>query len=257
MKKKFGFALGGGGTRGFAHLGVVKALKEKGIEADVYAGTSAGSIVASLLASGKDPDESMELLKDLKLTEAATFKIPKNGFASLDKLYKRLDEILEGKTFAELKHTLYVCVANLNTGKVEYINSGNVAKAVQASSSIPIMFTPVEIDGQLYVDGGLLDNVPVKPLRNQCKKIVAVDIMPLAELRKIDGMSELMIRIFQMGISMQQENATGCDMLIKMENLSDYWLLDAQKNQEIFEIGYNYAKKLNVSKLNKKWKIFG
>ena len=87
--KKIGFALGGGGTRGFAHLGVVKALKEKGIEADVYSGTSAGSIVASLLAFGKEPDEVMDLLKDLKLTEAATLKIPKNGFASLDKLDKR------------------------------------------------------------------------------------------------------------------------------------------------------------------------
>lgn len=109
MKKKLGFAFGGGGVRGFAHLGVVKALKEKEIAADIFSGTSAGSIVASLLAAGKDPDEIMDLLSYLKVTEAASFKLPKNGFASLDKLGKKLDEILEGRSFSDLEFPLYVC----------------------------------------------------------------------------------------------------------------------------------------------------
>lgn len=154
-----------GGSRGFAHLGAIKALEERGIKPNVFSGTSAGSIVAALLAAQKKtPDEIMEIMKDKKISDASKITLPVHGFATLDKFGMELDEILRGKDFADLKHELYICASNLNTGKAEYINSGNGAKAVQASSSIPILFSPVEINGQLYVDGGLLDNVPGQPL---------------------------------------------------------------------------------------------
>lgn len=146
--------------------------------------------------------------------------------------------------------------SNLNTGKVEYINSGNVAKAVQASSSIPVLFAPVEINGNLYVDGGLMDNVPIKPLLNKCKKIVAVDVASISSIEKVEGLNELMLRIFQMSTSMQEDIGKNCDLLINLDSLSDYWLLDADKKREIFDIGYNYAKSLNVSRLKKKWRFF-
>lgn len=146
--------------------------------------------------------------------------------------------------------------SNLNTGKVEYINSGNVAKAVQASSSIPVLFAPVEINGNLYVDGGLMDNVPIKPLLNKCKKIVAVDVASISSIEKVEGLNELMLRIFQMSTSMQEDIGKNCDLLINLDSLSDYWLLDADKKREIFDIGYNYVKSLNVSRLKKKWRFF-
>ena len=101
-----------------------------------------------------------------------------------------------------------------------------------------------------------MDNVPVKPLIGECKKIVAVDIVSLPEMQEIEGMSDIVFRTFQMSTSMQQDVAKKCDLLVKLESLSDYWLLDTDKNKEIFEIGYNYTKKLDVSKLVKKWKIF-
>ena len=247
--KKIGLALGGGGSRGFAHLGAIKALKEKGIKPNVFSGTSAGSIVAALLAAQKTPDEIMEIIKDIKISDASKITLPAHGFATLDKFGMELDEILEGKDFADLKHELYICASNLNTGKAEYINSGNVAKAVQASSSIPILFSPVEINGQLYVDGGLLDNVPVQPLIDPCDQIIAIDISPVKELDKVDGLSEIIIRIFQMSVGMQLDKKEDCDILIRLKELSDYNILDTTQNQKIYEIGYHYVKNMKIANI--------
>lgn len=245
--KKIGLALGGGGSRGFAHLGAIKALEEKGIKPNVFSGTSAGSIVAALLAIEKTPDEIMDIMKDIKILDASQITLPVDGFASLHKLGTKLDEILDGKDFSDLKHKLYICASNLNTGKVEYICNGNVAKAIQASSSIPIIFTPVEINDQLYVDGGLLDNVPIMPLIEECEHIIAIDIMPVKTVEKVDGISEIIVRMFQMGVAMQSDEKEHCDVLIKLEELSEFNILDTNHNQEIFDIGYNYVKNMDIS----------
>jgi NTE family protein len=247
--KKVGVALGGGGTRGFAHLGVLKALREKGIEPNIFSGTSAGAIVAALLAAQKSPETIMEIMEEINITDAAKINLDSKGLASLENLKNLMDKILDRKNFSDLAFPLYLCVSNLNTGKVEYLNRGNVAKAVQASASIPILFSPVEINGQLYVDGGLLDNVPVKPLINQCERIIAVDIMPVQEMKTIDGLSDMIIQILQMNVSMQKEIKKDCDLLINVEGLSEYTILDTNQNKKIFEIGYSYAKNLEIPNL--------
>ena len=94
--KKRGIALGGGGMRGFAHLGVMKALAEKEIEFDAYSGTSAGAIVAALMAAEKSPDEIMDIMKDFSITDVAKILLPVLGQASLDNLREKVDRILEG-----------------------------------------------------------------------------------------------------------------------------------------------------------------
>ena len=244
--KKFGLALGGGGTRGFAHIGAIKALKEKGIEPEIFAGTSAGAIVAGLLAANKTPDEIMAFLKDVRLNDAAKITLPGAGFASLDNLGKKLDAILDHKDFADLPYPLYVCVSNLNTGRVEYINSGNVALAIQASASIPILFTPVTINGFQYVDGGVLDNVPVSPLVAKCQRLIAIDINPIKENKNVDGLTEVITQILQMSVGMQQDKEQYCDLLIRLDELSDYNILDTSNNEKIHDIGYEYVRKLDV-----------
>ncbi len=243
---KIGLALGGGGTRGFAHIGAIKALEEKGIRPEIFAGTSAGAIVAGLLAASKTSDEIMDFLKDVKLMEAARITLPVSGFASLDNLGKKLDEILEHKTFEDLDFPLYVCVSNLNTGRVEYISSGNVAQAIQASASIPILFTPVTIDGHQYVDGGVIDNVPVTPLVGKCHKLIAIDINPVKEIDKVDGFSEVITQILQMTSGMQPDKEMYCDLLIRIEELSDYNILDTSNNEEIYRIGYERVREIEI-----------
>ena len=245
--KKIGIALGGGGTRGYAHLGVLKALEEEGIKPNVFAGTSAGAIVGSLLAAGKTPDETFEIMRKNKLTDFAKIKLPINGFMSLENMGKKLGEMLPGENFSDLKYPFYVAATNIYTGEIEYISEGNVVKAIQASSSIPIIFSPVEIDGQLYVDGGLLDNVPIKPLIDKCDKISAVEIMPLEKVTEVKKMSDVAERIFHISVkSLNEEKLKDCDLCVKVGGLEGYNILDSSHADEVYKIGYEQAKKMDL-----------
>ncbi len=245
--KKIGIALGGGGTRGFAHLGVLKFLEEEGIVPNIFAGTSAGAIVGALLASGKSADEVFDIMKKNKLTDFAKIKLPINGFMSLDSMGKKLQEMLPGENFSDLKYPFYAAATNIYTGKIEYISEGNVAEAVKASSSIPIIFSPVQINGQLYVDGGLIDNVPIEPLEDKCDKIIAVEIMPLEEVTEVNKMTDIAERIFHISVkSLNEEKLKKCDLCIKVGGLEGYNILDSSHADEVYEIGYEYAKKLDL-----------
>lgn len=249
MTKKIGLALGGGGTRGFAHVGVLQALEEANITIDVVAGTSAGSIVGSLLASGYKASEILKIMKETKFIDLIKVALPIDGFLSLSHLKKELDEYVP-KTFDQLELPFYVTVTNLLSGDVEYLSEGNVAKAVQASSSIPVLFSPVTIDKSTYVDGGLRNNVPITPLIGLVDYIIGVDIMPVEKIKQIKGMQEVATRTFQLGIqSYTPQEKEACTLLIEFEDLTKYHILDAAKADEIYKIGYNAAKKIDFSSL--------
>ncbi len=247
-KHKVGIALGGGGSRGFAHLGVLKALEEHGIVPDAIAGSSAGAIVGALLASGMTADQILESMKENTLTDFAKLGLPRSGFMTLDYLREELNSLLSQASFADLQHRLFVPVSNLLSGEVEYLCEGSVAEAVQASASIPVVFTPVEIDGQVYVDGGLLDNVPVTPLLGCCEKVVAVDIMPLERLESVEGMREVAIRTFQIAVgSARREQLKASTLLIELDQMAGYHILDTSKTDEMYEIGYKHVQGMDLS----------
>lgn len=139
MSKKIGLALGGGGTRGYAHVGVLQALEEANVKVDVISGTSAGSIVGSLLASGFKASEILSIMKETKFIDIIKVALPVDGFLSLAHLKRELAEYVP-ETFDQLEIPFFVTVTNLLSGDVEYLSEGNVTSAVQASSSIPILF---------------------------------------------------------------------------------------------------------------------
>ncbi len=252
MKYKAGIALGGGGSRGFAHLGVLKALEEENIKIDVISGTSAGSIVGTLLADGKTSDEIFDIIKEIDFGDFMHLKVPKNGFISLDDLREKMAAALSVHEFSKLKKPCYVTVANLLTGEVQYLQEGNIPFAVQASSSIPVVFTPVTMHDQVYVDGGLIDNVPVRPLVGQCEKIIAVDVMPVHQLDAIDGILDIALRTFHMGGgSLTEEMKKECTLHIQLDELVKYHVFEIKKKKEIYDIGYEFAKKLDLSDLTK------
>lgn len=247
MSKKIGLALGGGGTRGFAHVGVLQALEEANVKIDVVSGTSAGSIVGSLLASGFKASEILSIMKETKYIDIIKVALPVDGFLSLAHLKRQLGEFVP-ESFDQLKIPFFVTVTNLLSGDVEYLSEGNVASAVQASSSIPILFSPVTINKSTYVDGGLRNNVPIAPLIDLVDYIIGVDIMPVEKIKKIKGMQEVATRTFQLGIhSYSQEEKAACTLLIEFEELTKYHILDSGKADEIYKIGYNAAKKIDFS----------
>ena len=247
MAPKIGIALSGGGVKGFAHLGVLKALEEKGIEADILAGISAGAIVGSFIAAGKKPAEVMELIDESDFFDFAKLSIPDRGIFTLDNMTEKLEKSLGISTFEELKIPFYVGAANIEKARMEYFSSGPLIKIIQASASIPVLFSPVEINGDLYVDGGLFENLPVNPLINQCDKLIAVNVMPVNLEEKIDSITDIAVRTFQLKTAANtvklKEKA---DIYIEPIGVEKYNILNTKYSQELYELGYNYCKNLDI-----------
>lgn len=250
-KKKIydlGIALGGGGARGFAHLGVLQALKEKGIEPDIISGVSAGAIVGAYIAAGKQPREVLEIMKQYNFSGMAKLTRLKNGLLSLSKMKSNLDSHIKVKKIQDLDLPFIITVSNMLAGKVEYISKGPLSKLVQASASIPILFKPVEYKGSLYNDGGIFDNLPVKPLKEKCKKIIAVSISPIQKIDDLKNLKETATRMFQLAVNLPvDEIGNNCDLCIEPPKLSDYDVMDKKNADKIFDIGYQYVKDLEIN----------
>lgn len=246
-KYNYGIALGGGGVRGFAHLGVLQALEEKGIKPDIIAGTSAGAIAGAYIASGKSPREVFDLIKNHKLIDFVQVRLPKTGLLNLDRLRKSLVDHIKADDLKDLPIPFYVAVSDITDGHVEYFNEGPLVKIVQASASIPVLFAPVEIDGKLYSDGGLFDNVPVEPLLGKCKKIIAVNISPIHKTDKMKNLIQIAARTFHLSVNSTIKGLEDkCDLIIEPPELNEFEILDASKADEIYRVGYEHCKKLDI-----------
>jgi NTE family protein len=241
---KIGISLSGGGARGFAHIGVLKALEENGIFPDVIAGTSAGAIIGALYAAGKTPDEMLDFVRESSILKIFRVTLPNKGLTSLDYLRERLEEVLPVDDFASLQKELYVAVTNLKSGELEIIHHGLLHETIMASSAIPLVFKPVEIDGNLYVDGGVLDNMPVRPLLRHTDAIIGVNVMPNAEVgdKTIGSMVGIATRVFEMAIwANTRPNLRRCDVVIEPEKVRNYNIFNFNRQQEFYDIGYEAA----------------
>lgn len=234
-----GISLSGGGVRGIAHLGVLKALNEKGIHPEIIAGVSAGAIAGAFYADGYKPDEIFEIFNHTSIFKFAKFTVPKQGFISMEKVIKILEEHIKAKSFSDLKIPLYIAASNLNKGVVEYFNEGTIVDKVVASASIPVLFKPHKINDKTYVDGGLFDNLPVEPIRDKCKILIGSNVTPLSEENDLDSFISIAERSFHLAIGKSvNDNKNKCDYVIEPKDLADYSLLKLEKAKEIYDIGY-------------------
>ena len=248
MTPKIGIALSGGGVKGFAHLGVLKALEEKGIEADVLAGVSAGAIVGSFIAAGKKPSEVMKLINESDFFDFAKLSLPNRGIFTLDNMTENLKKSLGIKSFEELKIPFYVGAANIERARMEYFDKGDLIKIIQASASIPVLFSPVEINGELYVDGGLFENLPVNPLLDKCDILIAVNVMPVNLNGKLDSITDIAVRTFQLKTIVNAEELKAkADIFIEPPGIEKYNILNTKYSQELYDLGYNYCKNLDIT----------
>ncbi len=242
-----GFVLSGGGARGFAHLGVAKALYEKGIYPDIISGVSSGAIAGIFLADGWDPDDIFNYFKDTRIFKISRLGISQDGLLSLDKMRRELDNALKSKDISALKKPFVVAVSNLNTGKVEYFTKGNSSELVMASAAIPVLFSPVRIGDSLYVDGGLFDNLPVQPLLQKCKKIIGVNVNPIHFKSKINGLVQVASRAFHLGVdNTTRKSRHQCNIFIEPDKLDQYDILDFREADDMFRIGYEYVSALDI-----------
>jgi len=176
-RKKVGLALGGGVAKGLAHIGVIRALIELGVPIDCVAGTSSGSIVGALAAAAVPPDRMEAIAKTTRWRDLVKPVVPRLGLLDGTRLEQLLTRIVGDRRIEDLALP-FACVAtDIVTGEEVVLRSGPLAPAVRASCSMPGFFTPVEIDGRLLVDGGVVDNVPVQPARSLgADFVIAVDL---------------------------------------------------------------------------------
>ena len=243
--KKIGIVLSGGGVRGIAHLGVLKALNEREIFPKIISGVSAGAIVGAFYADGYRPDEIFEIFNKTNIFHFTKITIPQKGFLSLEKVSRVLDEHIRAKTFNDLKIPLYVAASNLNDGQIEYFNTGSIVEKIIASASIPVLFKPTIIKNKTYVDGGVFDNLPVAPIIEKSDFIIASHVNPLTKEENLDSMFDIAERTFHLAVgSSVQDNRKHCNLFIEPDNLKGYGILKLEKAEEVYNIGYRYTLQL-------------
>ncbi|MFW5725387.1 MAG: patatin-like phospholipase family protein [Bacteroidota bacterium] len=241
---KYGLVLSGGGTRGLAHLGVLKALEEENIKPEIISGVSAGSVVGALYADGMAPEEILEALASQKILKFIDFTIPRTGFVKMTGFERFLNKLLKAKRIEDLKTRLLVFTVNINSAEYVCFEEGPLIQIIKASSSIPILFPPVEIEKQFHCDGGLFNNFPVESLENRCERVIGVNVNPLVKKEKIGSLRKLAERTFQLNIrSHTIERKYKCNLFIEPEGLDRYSLLDLGSARETFELGYQATKK--------------
>ncbi len=241
---KIGIVLSGGAVRCIAHLGVIKALQANGVYPVMISGVSAGAIAGAFYAEEIEPDEILDFFLHRKLMSFISLRFNK-GLAGMKKLREELEDLLKSKDFGDLKKKLFVSTTNLNTAKTETFYQGSLIDKIVASSSIPIVFEPVEIDGQLHVDGGLMNNMPIEPLIGKCDKIIGVNVNPIGYKKEFRNLLSIGERAFHLGIMANYISKTNrFDVFIQPDKLKDYGLFDLNQGKDIYNIGYEYTMKL-------------
>jgi len=234
-----GLVLSGGGARGFAHLGVIQALNDTGIFPDVISGTSAGAIIGVLYADGHTPEEILNLMNVGSRLDFMRPALPREGLLQINGIIKILKTSLHSKQFKELKIPLFVAATDLNNGKAVYFSEGDLFDPVVASASIPVLFQPVKIDDISYVDGGVLDNLPLRPIENRCRILIGSFVNPIGYMEKISGLINIAERTFMLSMSKEiSEKAKKFDLFIAPQELRNFKILDPEKAHELFDIGY-------------------
>lgn len=216
-RPRIALALGGGAARGFAHIGVIKALEANGITPDILVGTSAGSVVAALYAGGGSGFELQRLALGMEDSSISDWILPDRGVIRGEALQNYVNIVLGNRPMEKLRRTLGVVATDLQSGEMVVFRSGNVGMAVRASSSVPGIFQPVRIGNREYVDGGLVSPVPVKAARDMGADIVfAVDISSTPGREKVSGIIDVLLQTFTiMGAKLAQWELARADVVIR------------------------------------------
>lgn len=236
-----GLALGGGGARGFAHVGVLKAFAEARMRPDIISGVSAGSIAGVLWSAGLEPEEILEcFLHQSKFNDYTDITIPKRALFRLSKFEKLLDSWLPVKRLEELQVPTIVCATDFENGKSIGWSKGEIVPRVLASCSIPIIFPPVNINGVNYVDGGVLRNLPAWAIRRYCRTLYGSNCSPLnRQYRYKDSIVDIALRSYQlMAKSNTLQDINLCDYLIQPTGISMFGTFDLGIFRAAMESGY-------------------
>jgi NTE family protein len=214
---KIGLALGGGAARGFAHVGVIKALENQGIIPDIVVGTSAGSVVGALYAAGNNGFELQKLAHRLDESKISDWSMPDRGVLKGEALQQFVNDAVGQRPLEGLKKPFAAVATDLQSGESIVFRTGNTGMAVRASSTVPGIFQPVTINGHEYVDGGLTSLIPVRAARQMGSDVViAVDISSRPADKPVRGTLEVLLQtVTIMGQSLSRYELREADIVIR------------------------------------------
>ncbi len=241
---RIGIALSGGGARGVAHIGVLKALREHGIEPQVVSGTSSGAIVGALYAFGADISALEAFARVGSGIKLLRIGNPLRGLIKLTLLREKLEAVLPVDDFNCLQRPLAVTATDLQRGELRIFREGPLVAAVQASCAVPLLFHPVVIDGTQYIDGGLYMNLPAAPIREECDILIGSNVMPLVnnEVAPINTLWGISNRVFDLSVHHNSASSRElCDFLFEPEELMNYHVYNFARSERLVEVGYRSA----------------
>ncbi|MHB1058524.1 MAG: patatin-like phospholipase family protein [Rhodanobacter sp.] len=214
---KIGLALGGGAAKGFAHIGVIKMLEASGIHPDMVAGTSAGSVVGALYASGMDAFALQQTAFGLDEAKIRDVRLFSGGLVQGQALQDYINQLVHKQPIEQLKMPFVAVATELETGKRTVFGRGNTGRAVRASCSIPGVFEPVEIHGRHYVDGGVVSPIPVDAARQLgADFVIAVDISAAPDGSNPQGMMGIVGQSIDiMGRQLAAQESARADVVIR------------------------------------------
>ena len=238
---KTGLVLSGGGFRGIAHIGVIKALEENNIYPSYIAGTSAGAIVGALYANGCCWEDMLAFFKKLEIFSFNKYAINKPGFINTEKFYKSFKTYLPFDDFKTLDKILYITATDLLNGTLKVFSEGELIMPLLASAAFPGVFTPVKIGNSYYIDGGTLNNFPVDIIAKHCNQIIGVYVNHFENVENSNLKNSYDILDRALKIKNAQESSLkfkACDLLIAPKGLDNYNTFYFRNTSEIFNLGY-------------------
>lgn len=243
-EKTIGLVLSGGGLKGMAHIGIIKALNERDIYPDIISGVSAGAIVGALYANGTSPLNMLDFFKETPLFKYNFFTINTPGLFDTEKYYLFFSKYFGKDSFDILEKELFITATDLQSGVPKVFSSGELIWPLLASAALPPVFNPVTIDGRLYADGGIMNNYPLEPLTNKVDYIIGCYTSGMKEMAKtvLKNPLQLANRVNRLMLhANSREKLCATDILFRPKDLEYIKVLDEKGIDKAYMIGYDHA----------------
>ena len=247
QSKSIGLVLSGGGVRGMAHIGLIQAMNEFGITANVVSGSSVGALVGALYANGNTVEDMLGFFKETPLFKYNFLTLVKSGFIDTDRYVAIFKGYFPEDSFDALERELHVVATNLQKAQQRFFSEGELIRPLLASAALPPLFSPLELDGELYADGGIMNNFPLEPLKNKTDFIIGSNVSIVGDLQKKDLKNSLQLTSRVTGLmiyAINQQKLSACDLISAPEALENIGVLDRKGMEKAYTIGYENARKL-------------
>ncbi len=240
--KKIGLTLSGGGVRGIAHLGALQALEEMGIQFSIISGTSAGAIAGAFYAAGYLPLEILAIVKKTKLFSIHNQKIWTAGLFDLKPMRDVIKEYIPDNSFEALDIPFYAAGTDLLKGQINYFSGGALDYAISASACVPFIFSPIEYRETLFVDGGVINNLPIEPIKDHCDYVVAIHVNGFNKtpksIKKIDVVEKSLNLLIANSVLPKKSQ---CTVFIEPPGLEKYPLFSMKNADALYKAGYDHT----------------